>query len=414
MSTVNTIQFGTDGIRGPYGIAPLDPPSLQYIAQCIATFIGSDSTIAIARDTRYSGVEIVELLSTELMRYGVHILDCEILPTAALACVVVDHSCNLGIVVTASHNPASDNGIKLFNAHGMKLSTIEQQALEASFGTIPPEKKGSIQKLNNPAQAWRSRLPDLDLSGWTILLDCAHGALSPFGGNILTEFGAQIIERASSPNGVNINDNVGALHPPLDIGDADIALCFDGDADRIQMVTQDGLLDGDDFLWLLRNEIQGPLVGTIMSNGGLDEALKNRLIRAKVGDKYVLASMHQSDSVLGAEPSGHVIFLDGNMPAGDGLYAALRILKAIGKPPVTISWNRWPTHQQSIRFSANIEKPSLEEWNSIETAKESGHRLVVRYSGTEPKLRILVEGPDCAIWSQRIADEFREKISMEN
>ena len=405
-----TIQFGTDGIRGPYGIAPLDPPSLKHIAKGIAHFIGGNSTIAIARDTRGSGEEIVHLLSTEMVQYGVHILDCGILPTAALACVVVDQHCQLGIVVTASHNPASDNGIKLFNTNGMKLSATEQQHLEASFRSSPIHGSGSLQHLGTPEHAWRSRLPILDLSGWTIILDCAHGALSSFGGNILREYGATVTERASSPNGLNINDNVGALHPPLEIGDADIALCFDGDADRIQMVTQDGVLDGDDFLWLLRDEIQGSFVGTVMSNGGLDEALTGRLIRSKVGDKHVLEMMQTSQSSLGAEPSGHVIFLDGNMPAGDGLYAALRILKAIGKPPVTISWNRWPTHQQSIRFNRDVVKPSLENWKSIEEAKESGHRLVVRYSGTEPKIRILVEGPDCIAWSQKIADEFKEKI----
>ncbi len=406
-----TIEFGTDGIRGPVGEFPLDDASIQKVAIAIANFLDSSGTVAIAMDTRESGPHIVRILIDTLLKYGINVLKCGVLPTAALACVVVEDNLDLGIVVTASHNPWSDNGIKLFNSDGEKFNDTEQNNFEQRFFNTPFEQMGILRLKHNPQNPWIKRLPTVNLKKWSILLDCANGAAAPYAGKILRNLGATVTEVACNPNGQNINLQCGALHPPLDIGEHDIAICFDGDADRLVMVNQNGILDGDDFLILLSSEISGPLIGTVMSNGGLDNTLGSRLQRSKVGDKNVLKLMVQTKSLLGAEPSGHIIFRDGDMPTGDGLYAALRILSNIKARPINCDWIRWPTHQQSIRFTSTQLKPSLENWNSIDEAKASGHRLVVRYSGTESKLRVLVEGPKAEYHSNKIAKEFHSKLS---
>jgi phosphoglucosamine mutase len=405
---MNKVQFGTDGIRGRAGQFPIDRETIQQISLGIINLLSEQKKIAIARDTRESGKWILDTICSTLVQHGVTIFDCGILPTAALACNVLDLTADIGIMITASHNPWEDNGIKLFNSKGAKLSDNEQHILQNSIGHPHPPQQGSIVQHQNPQQSWLQRLPKIDLSGWNILLDCAHGALSPYGEEVLRSMGANVVSVAASPTGNNINQNVGALHPPKDLGNCDIALCFDGDADRIIMVTPNhGVIDGDDYLWLLRDQIDGPMVGTIMSNGGLDQALEGRLQRSKVGDKNVANLMKSCNALLGAEPSGHVIFI-GDMPAGDGLYAALRILKAIEKPPININWSRWPTAQTSIRFEGT--KIDLNNLQSIQKAKLSHQRLVVRYSGTEPKLRILVEGDKAEFWCNAIAHEFQEMI----
>jgi len=409
-----TIPFGTDGIRGPFGTPPLDEPSLQHIAETISLFIPNGS-VAIARDTRHSGTIVSDILTKTLVAHGIQVVDCGILPTAALACVVVDDEMDLGVVITASHNPASDNGIKLFGSTGAKLSKEEQQRFQEGFLKNPTKKTGLHSIHPAPTKAWLSRLPKPDLNGVKILLDCAHGALSAYGKEVLEKCGATVTAIASEPNGANINANVGALHPPTSIGDHDIGLCFDGDADRLILCTHSGILDGDDILFLLKETIQGPLVGTIMSNGGLETALDNRLVRSKVGDQNVYNMMLQYNACVGAEPSGHIIFTDGNMPAGDGLYAALRILESCPLP-LKSDWTRWPTPQQSIRFQTtdlpNGVKPSLEHWSSMEKAIQTGHRIVVRYSGTEPKLRILVEGPKAKEHSDAMATDFKALLKL--
>lgn len=406
------IPFGTDGIRGPFGIAPLDQDSLIHIAETISVFL-QKGTLTMARDTRSSGIEIVDILTKTLIKYGINVIDCGILPTAALACVVAEEKLDLGIVITASHNPSSDNGIKLFGPSGHKLSKSEQQRFQDCFTRLPTPSPGTASKHPNPSKAWRTRLPHPDLRGMRILLDCAHGSLSGFADSILTQCGAQVTSIGSSPNGENINDQVGALHPPTTSGTHDIALCFDGDADRLIVCTKQGILDGDDILFLMRDAVNGPLVGTVMSNGGLDEALQGRLLRSKVGDQHVFALMTEHNALLGAEPSGHIIFRDGEMPSGDGLYAALRLLEHCSIPLVS-DWKRWPTHQTSIRFTKsqlpNGKRPSLEDWISMKEAKKTGHRLVVRYSGTEPKLRILVEGTQAEYCSEQIREEFLSKL----
>ena len=406
------LTFGTDGIRGPANQSPFDDDTLTRLGRaCVGLCTESSRTVVIARDTRSSGTRIQQALTDGLMAGGAHVIDCGVLPTAALACIVVDEHACLGLMITASHNPWQDNGVKFFSSAGKKLPKHIQAQLLGWCSTAPNKTglPGQSSQHPNPTHSWKQRLPQCDLSGWTLLLDCAHGSLSAYGAEILAERGATIILRGASPDGQNINHGVGALHPPADIGKADLALCFDGDADRIQMVDRNGrLLDGDDFLVQMSKHIPGPLVGTIMSNGGLQDVLGERLLRSAVGDANVAAEMEQSGAIVGAEPSGHVIF-NSDMPAGDGMYAALRILETCPQPPMNIEWKRWPSAATNVRFRGN--RIALEQLSSISLAEAAGHRLVVRYSGTEPKLRILVEGANAEHWSTLIADEFRQQLS---
>ena len=406
------LAFGTDGIRGPANQPPFDNETLNHLGRaCVGLCTESSRTVVIARDTRDSGARIQQALTAGLMAGGAHVIDCGILPTAALACIVVDEQACLGLMITASHNPWQDNGVKFFSSKGKKLSKHTQDRI-LEWCSNPPSQTGlpGISSQHpNPTHSWKRRLPQCDLSKWTLLLDCAHGSLSAYGAEILAERGATVILRGAAPDGYNINQGVGALHPPTDIGEANLALCFDGDADRIQMVDSKGrLLDGDDFLVQLSTHTSGPLVGTIMSNGGLRDVLGERLLRSAVGDANVAAEMDQSGAIVGAEPSGHVIF-NSDMPAGDGMYAALRILETCPEPPMDIEWQRWPSAATNVRFTGN--RIALEQITSISQAEAAGHRLVVRYSGTEPKLRIHVEGVNAEHWSKQIADEFRQHLS---
>jgi phosphoglucosamine mutase len=220
--------------------------------------------------------------------------------------------------------------------------------------------------------------------------------------------GATVIQRGCTPNGTNINDGVGALHPPSDLQGCDLAICLDGDADRLTMVVPGwGTLDGDDFLWVLSQNTAGPVVGTVMTNGGLESALSGRLHRSAVGDHHVASLMTALGARVGAEPSGHILFSDG-MPTGDGLYAALRLLRGSSSAPRLLlplaGWRRLPTVKRNIRFDGD--RQPLDTLSTPHAAREAGQRVIIRYSGTEPVLRILVEGDSAPSWLDRIADEF--------
>ena len=209
------IEFGTDGIRGPVGQFPMDESSIRTVGIAIANYLDCNGSVAIAMDTRESGPSIANILIQTLTEHGIHVVSCGILPTAALACVVVEDNLDLGVVVTASHNPWTDNGVKLFNAKGGKLSPTEQQTFEDKFYNVPKSREGTLTARRNPHLPWLTRIPNIDLDGWSILLDCANGAAAPFAKDILQTMGANVTEIASTPNGRNINLDCGALHPPM-------------------------------------------------------------------------------------------------------------------------------------------------------------------------------------------------------
>lgn len=404
-----TLQFGTDGIRGKAGVEPLTPKTMEALGSAIALSSQENPTVVIGMDTRESSTWICDALCEGIQKVGGHVFVGGIMPTAAVSCATIAEKASRGIMITASHNPFHDNGIKVFSESGRKLTPRQQQDLLHAFSRPHLQKeRGTRTERSNLAQHWIRRVPKPDLSNVTILLDCAHGASSVHTPTLFTDLGAKLVLRGCNPNGININDNVGALHPPKDVQGCDLAICFDGDADRLMLVDAQGnILDGDDILWLFRNHFEGPLVGTVLSNGGLEEALNGRLIRSPVGDANVEKLMHESGALLGAEPSGHILFGDG-LATGDGTYTILRLLDCLGHIPKRPSWERWPVCKENITITDRIDLSILK---SIKNAEESGQRVIVRYSGTEPLLRIMVEGKEAQIHLQRIREEFLEHCS---
>ena len=397
------IKFGTDGIRGPAGKPPLDEETLVQLGCAIALSLTPNDTVLIGRDTRTSGPWIERAITKGLLKGGVNVTSAGILPTGALSTAVANRPVEMGVMITASHNPAEDNGIKILNRTGHKPTKEEQAKVLANFGKESPYPPGLSKSLTVDAatREWRELLPKPDLSGLKILLDCANGAAAPHAPEILRTLGAKVQTIASEIDGEKINFNCGALHPPEELGPNALAICFDGDADRLVMVDQNGVIDGDDMLWIMSHKIKGPLVGTIMSNGGLEERLNGRLKRSPVGDSHVAEIMRTEGAQMGAEPSGHVLFSDG-LPTGDGLYTALRVLET-ARPPFDRNWTRWPCTQASIRFEKN--KVPVSDLIVPDQARSAGQRVIVRYSGTEPKLRILVEGPEALHWLKLIVQE---------
>ena len=402
-----SLSFGTDGLRGPAGTPPLDPETLKQLGQAAALTLKPKQTVLIGQDTRQSAEWIKEAICSGFVSGGIDVFLGGILPTGALSVAVKQGHYDLGVMITASHNPASDNGIKFLNAEGQKPSDALQDSILKKFGLPTNRPTGTIHLLSDAAEPWRSSLPCPNLNGLKILLDCANGAAAEHAPAILEALGAELILKGCRPNGHNINDNCGALFPPTDLRGGDMAICFDGDADRVLMVDPNGVLDGDDMLWILKDHCPGPLVGTIMSNGGLEEVLSERLVRASVGDRHVSKLMKETKATMGAEPSGHVLFSDG-LPTGDGLYTALRILDSVGFPPFNRSWTRWPCYQKNITFSSS--RIPIENFSTPNKARSDGQRVIVRYSGTEPKLRILVEGLNAEKWIKEIYTECEMQL----
>ena len=404
-----TLQFGTDGIRGKAGIEPLTPKTLEALGAAIALSCAENPTVVIGMDTRESSLWICDALCEGIQKGGGDVLVGGVMPTAAVSCATIGEKADRGVMITASHNPFHDNGIKIFSESGRKLTAKQQKNLLHSFSQpFPQRERGTRTNHPHLARHWIGRVPKPDLSKMTILLDCAHGAACMHAPQLFTDLGAKLVIRGCQPNGININDSVGALHPPQDVQGCDLAICFDGDADRLMLVDAQGhILDGDDILWLLRHHFEGPLVGTILSNGGLEEALDGRLLRSPVGDANVEQLMHESGAILGAEPSGHILFGDG-LATGDGTYTILRLLDCLGHVPTRPTWERWPVCKENITITDRIDLSAL---TSIKKAEESGQRVIVRYSGTEPLLRIMVEGKKAHIHLQHIREEFLEHSS---
>ena len=391
------IRFGTDGVRGPAGAWPISAEGAETIGNGLAQWT-KGGEVYIGQDTRESCPKLVEALARGLVDGGSTATKLGVVPTAAVSMAVKQDGVAAGVMITASHNPWSDNGIKVVDSSGSKL--IDTDPLVTMFGQQLLKPGGRVQIHPSPLEAWKNALPKPDLTGQKILLDGAHGAGSHAAAMVLRELGARVIEVAGEPNGRNINDGVGAMHPNTDLNGCDLGICLDGDADRLVMVhPTHGVLDGDDLLWMLAKQIDGPVVGTVMSNGGLEEALSGRLVRTGVGDAKVHAEMKRLSAPIGGEPSGHIM-IDGGMPTSDGLYTALRILEAAqGAPLEPGGWTRWPQAHRNVRnVTLNTSLMAIDE------AKNDGHRVLVRASGTEPLVRVMVEGARSEFWAQAIAD----------
>lgn len=429
--------FGTDGIRGIANQEPMTPENAFRLGRALATFLHQQLSpsiekrlqVVIGRDTRRSGVMLEAALVAGLTSSGADVLLAGVLPTPGVALLLQEEGAAAGVMISASHNPAEDNGLKLFSSHGTKFDDTTEALLEKlMFQESHQEERptgaaiGTVHILDNAADryitACKKTVPSLSLSGWTIALDMAHGAASITTPKILKELGATIHLFHASPDGMNINDACGSTHGEeishlVKTTGAQIGIAHDGDADRLLLADEEGnLVDGDEILAMIglaalrNNRLKNQtLVATIMSNFGLDETMASaggKVLRTPVGDRYVMEAMQQGNFNIGGEQSGHLIFRD-HSSTGDGLVAALQILQLMQTTQQPLSLLRsclkkYPQVQQNLRVQEKIPLETLRSTipliASIEKELEGQGRLLLRYSGTEPLLRILIEGKD--------------------
>ena len=418
--------FGTDGIRGLVGVSPITPDFVLRLAHAVGRVLKKTHKrplVLIGKDTRISGYMLESALESGFNSAGVDVLLLGPIPTPGVAYLTRAQRASLGVVISASHNPYHDNGIKFFSALGTKLDDsweIEvEQALDESPVWVDSVMLGKAKRLDDAAGRYiefcKSTFSnDLSLKGLKIVVDAAHGAAHIIAPKVFHELGAEVIAIGCAPDGLNINKEVGATHPEALVKtvlehQADIGIALDGDADRLQIVDSSGrLYNGDELLYLmamdrieLGEKVPG-VVGTLMTNIAIENAFKAKgieLIRAKVGDRYVLEELHKNNWLLGGESSGHLLALDKHS-TGDGVVSALQVLQACARsgrslqqllagvelcPQVMINvklqaGSDWKTNQKFIQEIAKAEKQ----------LKDTG-RLLIRPSGTEPLLRIMVE-----------------------
>ena len=437
--------FGTDGIRGRVGDAPVTPDFMLKLGwatgKVFASEDGTKPTVVIGKDTRVSGYMLESALQAGLVAAGANVKLLGPLPTPGIALLTRTQKADAGIVISASHNPYFDNGIKFFNGQGSKLSDeLELQIevmIDSPMETVNSEQLGKASRIVDAAGRYveycKSTFPDeLSLKGMKLVIDCAHGATYHIAPAVFEELGATTVVIGATPDGYNINDGVGSTEPAalqakvLEEG-ADIGIAFDGDGDRLQMVNAKGeLLTGDDVLYVLamhrlaNGDSDAGIVGTLMTNMGLELALEAgglRLARAKVGDRYVKELMVAEGWSLGGESSGHIICGDLST-TGDGVIAALQVLAAVrasGKSLEVLAsgFNPLPQVLVNVRITKGFDlsaHPTIAEaCRRVESELEGRGRLLLRPSGTEPVIRVMVEGDD-TVAIDALADEVADAI----
>lgn len=437
--------FGTDGIRGRVGDAPVTPDFMLKLGWATGKVFASDDgtkpTVVIGKDTRVSGYMLESALQAGLVAAGANVKLLGPLPTPGIALLTRTQNADAGIVISASHNPYFDNGIKFFNGQGSKLSDELELQIEAMIDspmeTVDSEQLGKANRIVDAAGRYveycKSTFPDdLSLKGMKLVIDCAHGATYHIAPAVFEELGATTVVIGATPDGYNINDGVGSTEPAalqakvLEEG-ADIGIAFDGDGDRLQMVNAKGeLLTGDDVLYVLamhrlaNGDSDAGIVGTLMTNMGLELALEAgglRLARAKVGDRYVKELMVAEGWSLGGESSGHIICGDLST-TGDGVIAALQVLAAVrasGKSLEALAsgFNPLPQVLVNVRITKGFDLtayPAIAEaCRRVESELEGRGRLLLRPSGTEPVIRVMVEGDD-TVAIDALADEVANVI----
>ena len=437
--------FGTDGIRGRVGDAPVTPDFMLKLGwatgKVFASEDGTKPTVVIGKDTRVSGYMLESALQAGLVAAGANVKLLGPLPTPGIALLTRTQKADAGIVISASHNPYFDNGIKFFNGQGSKLSDELELQIEAMIDspmeTVDSEQLGKASRIVDAAGRYveycKSTFPDdLSLKGMKLVIDCAHGATYHIAPAVFEELGATTVLIGATPDGYNINDGVGSTEPAalqarvVEEG-ADIGIAFDGDGDRLQMVNAKGqLLTGDDVLYVLamhrlaNGDSDAGIVGTLMTNMGLELALEAgglRLARAKVGDRYVKELMVAEGWSLGGESSGHIICGDLST-TGDGVIAALQVLAAVrasGKSLEALAsgFNPLPQVLVNVRITKGFDltaHPAIAEaCRRVESELEGRGRLLLRPSGTEPVIRVMVEGDD-TVAIDALADEVANAI----
>lgn len=448
--------FGTDGIRGQFGVFPITPDFLLRLGfgagqVLVRQSLNKRPSVLIGKDTRLSGYVIEAALQAGFNAAGVDVHMLGPLPTPAIAHLVKSFHADMGVVISASHNPYQDNGVKFFNHEGKKISDEMQNAINdqltalvddtnASFARLEGIKADTIGKNHRIADAngryieyCKGSFPyHLNLSNLKIVIDCANGAGYSIAPRVLQELGAQVIAIHNTPNGININDNCGSTHPNViqaavrEHG-ADVGIALDGDGDRIIMTDNQGnIIDGDGILYILAKHLKPVgVVGTLMSNVALELALANQGIkfyRAKVGDRYVMQELQERGWSIGGEPSGHILYLDKSR-TGDAIVAGLQVLSCMvetGKSlrELVLDYTPFPQTLINVRLTQMSNPYDNDELNTIfkkaeEQLSDQG-RLLIRQSGTEPVIRVMVEHQNQAVCqevAQKLAAEVRRVLA---
>ena len=419
--------FGTDGVRGNVGDDPMTADFAMRLASAAAqVLVPTGGTVVIGKDTRLSGYMFESALEAGFVAAGADVLLLGPLPTPGIARLTQEFDADLGVVISASHNIFSDNGIKFFDRSGSKLTDEIEHKIEGHLKnraiTLDSQLLGKAKRIDTARIRYQefcaASVPyGTDLAGLKVVFDAANGAGYKVGPRTLGNLGADVIPIGCSPNGKNINDGCGSTEPELlqltvPALKADVGVALDGDGDRLVMVDEDGqLIDGDQLLYVLatarhrRGELKGPVVGTVMSNLGLEKALKAENIefaRAKVGDRYVLEVLRETGGVIGGETSGHMIVLD-KATTGDGLVCALQVLAIMKKSGKRLSelaagMRKFPQTMVNVRTESRLDLDSSTEIQAAAASAEAEladtGRIVLRASGTEPVIRVMVEGED--------------------
>ena len=424
--------FGTDGIRGRVGEGPRSADFMLRLGRAAGRVLANgkaSATVVIGKDTRISGYMFESALEAGLVAAGADVRMLGPMPTPAVAYLTRSLRADAGIVISASHNPHEDNGIKFFSAQGEKLADDVEQAIEdeldKSFTTVASGLLGKVRRIDDAltryAEFCKTSVPDeFSLRGLCLAVDCAHGATYQVAPKVFSELGAEVSAIGDKPDGLNINRGFGSMHPAAITGhvlasSADVGIAFDGDGDRVLMVDSAGrLLDGDAMLYVLARDwqdsgrLRGPVVGTQMTNFALEQALADRgieFIRAKVGDRFVHQALVERGGMLGGEASGHLLCLD-RATTGDAIVAALQVLEVLVRrrwslAAATADYRPLPQETVNVRItpgSRPLDAPVVRAARREAEAKLAGKgRLVLRASGTEPVVRVTVESSDEAL-----------------
>lgn len=448
--------FGTDGIRGQFGVFPITPDFLLRLGFGAGQVLMRQSlnkrpSVLIGKDTRLSGYVIEAALQAGFNAVGVDVHMLGPLPTPAIAHLVKSFHADMGVVISASHNPYQDNGVKFFNHEGKKISDEMQNSINDQLTALVDDTNASLARLEGikaDAIGKNHRIADangryieyckgsfpyhLNLSNLKIVIDCANGAGYSVAPRVLQELGAQVIAIHNTPNGININDNCGSTHPNIiqaavrEYG-ADVGIALDGDGDRIIMADNQGnIIDGDGILYILAKHLKPVgVVGTLMSNVALELALANQGIgfyRAQVGDRYVMQALQERGWSIGGEPSGHILCLDKSR-TGDAIVAGLQVLSCIAETgkslrELVLDYTPFPQTLINVRLTQMSNPYDNDELNTIfknaeEQLSDQG-RLLIRQSGTEPVIRVMVEHQNQAVCqevAQKLAAEVRRVLA---
>lgn len=443
----NRKYFGTDGVRGKVGSYPITPDFALKLGWAAGKVLASQGSkmVLIGKDTRISGYMLESALEAGLAAAGLSAAFTGPMPTPAIAYLTRTFRAEAGIVISASHNPYYDNGIKFFSAKGTKLPDEIEEAiegmLEQPMDCVESAELGKASRINDAAGRYiefcKGTFPaHLGLEGYKIVVDCANGATYHIAPNVLRELGAEVIEIGTDPNGLNINEKCGAtdvtaLQAKVVEMKADVGLAYDGDGDRIMMVDHLGnKVDGDQILFIIAREalrsgqLKGGVVGTLMTNMSLEIALKMLgvpFLRANVGDRYVLEKMVENDWTLGGENSGHIIIADKNT-TGDGIVASLAVLAAMAQHKLSLNElasavKLFPQVLINVRFAGGenpLESDAVKSVAAeVEKRLEGKGRILLRKSGTEPLIRVMVECQDAEL-AQQCAEEIAEAVKKIN